>query len=156
MFLHRSVILFAGAGGCLPQCMLGYTPPLGRHPLGRHPTPWADTPLPSACWDTHTPLPRACCDRHGYCCGRYALYWNTFLLNKYLVPNDNHKINKNWTSYNNEAAAKRFLKIRMHSSRMRTARFSTDQPGGRPPERTWDQTGSDIIPPRKNMGPERK
>ena len=82
MFLHlSSVILFTG--GCLPQCMLGYTPPSqadtpagqtphgmtppgrhlqGRHPPGRHPpgadTPPADTPpgrhpLPSACWDTH-------------------------------------------------------------------------------------------------------
>ena len=52
-------------GGCLPQCMLGYT----------H-TPWADTtpgrhrpgqtPLPSACWDTHThpPLPSVCWDTH--------------------------------------------------------------------------------------------
>ena len=34
-------------GGCLPQCMLGYTPP-GRHPLADiHPranTPWVDTP----------------------------------------------------------------------------------------------------------------
>ena len=58
-----SVILFTG--GCLPQCMLGYTPPsrhlpgqtpprqtpLDRHPLGRHrsraDTPHADTPLPS-------------------------------------------------------------------------------------------------------------
>ena len=33
-------------GGCLAQCMLGYTPwadtPPGRHPLGQHP-PWADT-----------------------------------------------------------------------------------------------------------------
>ena len=59
------------------QCMPGYTPPrqtpcLGRHPPGRHPPclvhagihtpldrhpPKADTPLPSACWDTHPPCP---------------------------------------------------------------------------------------------------
>ena len=39
-------------GGCLPHCMLGYTPPwAGTHPLGRHPpgqtppTPCPDTPL---------------------------------------------------------------------------------------------------------------
>ena len=59
--------------GCLPHCMLGYTPPRtrGRHPpppglvadtpradttLSRHlpgQTPhWVDTPLQSACWDT--------------------------------------------------------------------------------------------------------
>ena len=48
MFLHLSVILFTG--GCLPKCMLGYTPlPPGRHPPGQ------TSPLPSACWDTHTP-----------------------------------------------------------------------------------------------------
>ena len=40
MFLHLSVILFTG--GCLPQCMLGYTPHGQTPPLGRHP-PWADT-----------------------------------------------------------------------------------------------------------------
>ena len=65
-------------GGCLPHCMLGYTPPRtrGRHPLPQDrwqtppwadtpwaDTPWADTPseqtphrvdtpLRSACWDT--------------------------------------------------------------------------------------------------------
>ena len=37
MFLHLSVSHSVHRGeGCLPQCMLGYTP-LGRHPLGRHP-----------------------------------------------------------------------------------------------------------------------
>ena len=41
-----------GGGWCLPQCMLGYTAPLGQTP------PPAD----------------------GYCCGRYASYWNAFLL----------------------------------------------------------------------------
>ena len=72
MFLHLSVILSMG-GGCLPQCMLGYTPPAnpswadtpqadnthtppGRHPPGQTPprqtpsridTPPADTPRPS-------------------------------------------------------------------------------------------------------------
>ena len=46
MFLHLSVILFT-CGGCLPHCMLGYTPPRGQTPpeqtlpradtlLGRH------------------------------------------------------------------------------------------------------------------------
>ena len=112
MFLHLSVILSilstgGGGGGCLPQCMLGYSPPHADTPKGRHP-PWADTPaqcmlgytppLPSACWDTpplaqcmlgytprpvHSgihPPPSACWDTHGYCCGRYASYWNAFLL----------------------------------------------------------------------------
>ena len=36
MFSQACVILFTG--GCLPQCMLGYTHPQSRHPLG------ADTP----------------------------------------------------------------------------------------------------------------
>ena len=50
-----------GGGGCLPQCMLGYTPPSPTDaPLGRHPLPsacWDTHPLPSAGWDTHTPCP---------------------------------------------------------------------------------------------------
>ena len=89
---------FCSYGGCLPQCMLGYTlpwadTPLGRHPLplGRYPPPPGQTPpaqcmlgykrpLLSACWDTHTPLPSACWDRHGYCCERYASYWKAFLF----------------------------------------------------------------------------
>ena len=64
---HRCLSVYRR--GCLPHCMLGYTPCLGRHPPGRHPTgkhpqadtPWADTPLGQApppwadtppCWDT--------------------------------------------------------------------------------------------------------
>ena len=56
-------------GGCLFQCMLGYTPwadtPPGQPPpltdtsLCRHPLP----PL-STCFDTHTALPSACWDTH--------------------------------------------------------------------------------------------
>ena len=71
------------------------TPP-GRHPLpdippGRHPladtppspwetTPWADTP------GRHTPFPREDTPPRqttrgdGHCTGRYASYWNLFLL----------------------------------------------------------------------------
>ena len=95
MFLHLSVSHSVHRRVCLSACWdtptLGRHHPLGRHlPLGRHP-PRADTPLPSACCDTHTPakcmlgytpLPSACWDRHGYCCGRYASYWNAFLFNK--------------------------------------------------------------------------
>ena len=33
-------------GACLRQCMLGYTPILGRHPPGQTPAPPADTPWP--------------------------------------------------------------------------------------------------------------
>ena len=52
------------------------TPP-GIHPLGRHPqadTSWADPLL-------QTPHPS-----DGHCSGRYASYWNAFLLSIYPVP----------------------------------------------------------------------
>ena len=55
MFLHLSVSHSVHRGGGLPQCMLGY-----HHP-----------PRPG------TPPPRS---RDGYCCGRYASYWNALLL----------------------------------------------------------------------------
>ena len=77
MFLHLSVILFTG--GCLPLYMLGYTP-------------WSDTVgvCLSACWDTppgrHPPLGRQP-PPHGDCSGRYASYWNAFLLIDYLHDN---------------------------------------------------------------------
>ena len=107
MFLHLSVSYYVHEG--VHQCMLGYMPqadtprqtlPQADTPPGTHPL-WVDTPLgryplPSECWHTHTPLcpvhagihtppittplPRACCDRHGYCCGQYASYWNTFVF----------------------------------------------------------------------------
>ena len=53
----------------------------GIHPQGRHP-PWTDTP-----WQT-PPLgrhPRTDTPRDGYCSGRYASYWNTFLSIHVLV-----------------------------------------------------------------------
>ena len=45
MFLHLSVShsVHGGGGRCIPACT-------------------GQTPLPSACWDTHTPLPSACWD----------------------------------------------------------------------------------------------
>ena len=92
-------------GGCLPQCMLGYHPPRSRHPppgadtprsrhppgadippgadspRSRHPpgadnSPGADTPL------EQTPPPPG---RDGYCCGRYASYWNAFFFLHFLA-----------------------------------------------------------------------
>ena len=48
-------ILSTGGGGCLPQCMLGYTPPLRADtPPGRHPT--RQTPLQSDIPPGQTPL----------------------------------------------------------------------------------------------------
>ena len=53
------------------------TPPSGQtHPLGR--PPWAATPLPSACWDTHTPCPVQAGIRSTS--GWYVSHWNAFLL----------------------------------------------------------------------------
>ena len=86
--LHLSVILFIGRG-CLPQCMLGYTP--WRDTPWRD-TPWADTPRT----DTHLPpgqtSPWADTDQadtplpaDGYCSGRYASYWNAFLFENIVL-----------------------------------------------------------------------
>ena len=86
--------------GALPQCMLGYhnhppradTPPQSRHHLqSRHP-PGADTPPEQ----THPPGPDTPQSRHAHTprpdtppeadsgirstSGRYASYWNAFLL----------------------------------------------------------------------------
>ena len=87
MFLHLSVSHSVHRGGCLHQCMLGYTTPSWTDTLWAD-TPWADTPL-AQCMLGYTPpahymlgytLPSACWDRHGYCCGRSASHWNAFLL----------------------------------------------------------------------------
>ena len=64
IFLQVSVILLTG--GCLPQCMLGY-PPEQTLPGSRH--PWEQTPpWRRACWEIQSIR------------GRYASYWNAFLL----------------------------------------------------------------------------
>ena len=65
MFSQASVIL--STGGCTPprQTHLWQTPPWADTPC-RADTPWADTPPPTG---------------DGYCSGRYASYWNAFLLN---------------------------------------------------------------------------
>ena len=58
-------------GGSLPQYMLGHQPPGNRPPREQTP-PRADPP-----WEpTHPPA-------DGYCCGRYASYWNAFLLESF-------------------------------------------------------------------------
>ena len=86
-------------GGCLPQCMLGYqsqppqsrhspgtrhpplqgadTPPWSRHPLGADTPPGADTP-----WNQAPPREADCSIRSTS--GRYASYWNAFLLGNKL------------------------------------------------------------------------
>ena len=64
-------------GGCLPQCMVGYTPQSRHLPGSRHPPP-EQTPPTGA----DTPPPR-----DGHCCGRYASYWNALL--HYILPFSN-------------------------------------------------------------------
>ena len=90
IFLHLSVILFTG-GGVLSQCMLGYHPP-EQTPPGADP-PWDQTPLgadtPPPREQTHPPGSRHPRSRHPpretdssirSTNGRYASYWNAFLL----------------------------------------------------------------------------
>ena len=96
MFSQACVILFT-VGGCLPQCMLGYTHPPGadppgadkplpqsRHPLEQTPpSPGADT-LPRA--DTPQPPPPGADTPHRACWeirstrGQCASYWNAILF----------------------------------------------------------------------------
>ena len=88
MFLHLSVILSTGG---VSQHALGKTPPpppadtpslADTSPLGRHPP------------QTHPPLgqtPQHPAD--GYCSGRYASYWNAFLLT--LLPPGNKVLEGN-------------------------------------------------------------
>ena len=60
--IFRSVCQeFCPLGGCLPQCMLGYTPLLGSRPPGSRPPREADCSIRSTS-------------------GRYASYWNAFLF----------------------------------------------------------------------------
>ena len=102
IFLHLSVILFTGEDVCLSACWdtthtLPLPPPESRHPQSRHP-PWSrhppeqtppgsrhppggNTPPPE---QTHTsrsrhPPPKADSGIRSMS-GRYASYWNAFLL----------------------------------------------------------------------------
>ena len=80
----------------------GQTPPRADHPQTRHPpeqTLPEQTP-PRA--DTHPPRPDTLRSRQppradtppadGYCCGRYASYWNAFLLKFYNYKRNAFKI----------------------------------------------------------------
>ena len=82
MFSHVSVILFTGVG-CPPQCMLGYTPweqtplpqeqtppweQIPQHALRQTTPPRTDPPGSSVYWEIRATN------------GRYASYWNAYLL----------------------------------------------------------------------------
>ena len=93
MFSQACVILFTG--GCLPQCMLGYTPreqtpPGTRHPPAADPpgadTPWQQTHPPAADpppWQQTYIPPKACWEIRSTR-GRYASYWNAILSRKFF------------------------------------------------------------------------
>ena len=79
MFLQASVIL--STGGCLPQCMLEYTPPRSRHPPGTRPL-LEQTPPGSR----HPHPKKEAGSGIRSMSGRYASYWNAFLLFRYFSP----------------------------------------------------------------------
>ena len=71
-----------GGGGCLPQCMLGYPPPRTRQtPPGADTPPLppdqADPPRPDR---PPTPSPGEADSSIRSMSGRYASFWNAFLL----------------------------------------------------------------------------
>ena len=84
--------------GGLPQCMLGYHPPRTRPPPGTRQTPprpgrppcWdhADTPQwtrPAPPRDQPPPPPPEADSSIRSTSGRYAFYWNAYLLVDYIV-----------------------------------------------------------------------
>ena len=83
MFSQASVILFTG--GCLPQCILGYTPQAGTPPWAST-APWAGTPPGQAhhAGQVHTQAgthpPNRYTLHDGHCSRWYASYWNAFLF----------------------------------------------------------------------------
>ena len=82
MFLHLSVILSMG-GVCLSVCWdTTPLPPGSRHPPDQAypPAPPRNRHPPSNRHPPGSGTPRS---RDGYCCGRYASYWNAFLLKGY-------------------------------------------------------------------------
>ena len=90
MFLHLSVSHSVHNGGLVSHHALRQSPsgtesPGRRHPSGLDTPPGTDTTPPGS---RHHLLPQS---RHpppggdGYCCGRYASYWNAFLLQLTLL-----------------------------------------------------------------------
>ena len=92
MFLHLSVILSTWGGVCLSVCWdttplppgSRYSPdqayPHGNPPPSEQAPPSNRHPQEKAPPGTRYSPPGS---RDGYCCGRYASYWNAFLLKGY-------------------------------------------------------------------------
>ena len=86
MFLHLCQSFCSRFGGwvCLPSTCWD-TPP-----------PWADRNPPRLVHaGIHTPCP-VHAERHGYCCGRYASYWNAYLFFKRLHLKCVHWFTRTW------------------------------------------------------------
>ena len=92
MFLHVSVILSTEGGYSSMPCR---SP--GPHPGGvsRPTTKGVSKPTPMGVCVSQNAL-RQTPPADGYCCGRYAFYWNAFLLKNITVPyvtTDSHSYN---------------------------------------------------------------
>ena len=115
MFLHMSVILFMG-GGVVSKHTLAVASQHALQQVSRggvsRSTPRGE--LRGLAWGVSSPTPGgvsrptpwgrgipACTEAetsHGYCCGRYASYWNAFLfaiawtekITQYLMPYKSH------------------------------------------------------------------
>ena len=68
--------------GVLPQCMLRYTPPGADAPPGTDTHPWEQTPPGADTCPQQTPHPSgsSACWEIRATSGRYASYWNAYLL----------------------------------------------------------------------------
>ena len=124
IFSQASVILSTGGRHPPPGTHPLARHPPSRHPLGRHPQantlPGQKPPLPSGCWDTHTPLHSACWDAPtsppaGHCCGRYASYWNAFLLSlNSLNPVKTFRENSNKSDCRNNVPSSTWNRLSPH------------------------------------------
>ena len=126
MFSQASVILFRG-GGDNPGQTLSSGADI--------PPSWADTP-----------------PADGHCSGRYASYWNAFLLETsscviYVAAKRKSRPENGPTRILNQSNDR--IITRMHSSRMRTARSSSRLGGGSPPA----SSPRDQAPPQDHAFP---
>ena len=86
VFSQVCVKNYVHRGFCLSACWDTPPPPTGRHPPGQTPPPGQTTSPPPTQAD-------------GYCCGRYASYWNAFLmLRMYKIESSTRKTCNHCTS----------------------------------------------------------
>ena len=86
-----SCLSFCSQGGSSASVHAGIPPRRpGTHPLGADP-PRPDTPLAA-----DTPREQTPPSPDGYCCGRYASYWNAFSLHIFLIFVTDGSITRRW------------------------------------------------------------